>query len=333
MKLFSLLFILFMTISISGLNAQSGDHEKLENLKYYLTSLKDNAQSMRYYTDSVKVLSLLDQIDVLAANIETEVNKVVLPAIEESQTVIETTEVEEINGPEVTDPNMGTTEDYSDNSVEDGGLGISKYMPFKKKFNTKLNIEFGINSLLSGDKVANVLYPEINTGGSWYWDFGLVRSARLGGKESKVAFNYGLSFLKNRFKFENDVRLISNTNTQPEFIAIENVKCSPKLNVGYLNLPLSFTFAFTKKFNVELGGYVGYRIHTVQKVQLKEGKESIEEQRYASYQLNNWVYGGKVSIDISGFNLIGRYNFSKLFKDNPNFDYNTFMVGTSFSLF
>lgn len=333
MKIFNSLIILVLMTSFTSLQAQNEDHDKLENLKYYLTSLKDNAQSMRYYTDSVKVLNLLDQIEVLAANIEVEVNRVVLPPVEEPQTVIETTETEIVTDPTIENPDMTQPEENSDYPDQEGGLGISKFMPFKKKFNTKLNIEFGINSLLSGDKVANVIYPEINTGGSWYWDFALVRSARLGGKESKVAFNYGLSFLKNRFKFENDIRLISNSNGQPEFVAIENVKCSPKLNVGYLNLPLSFTFAFTKKLNVEIGGYVGYRIHTVQKVQLKEGKESIDEQRYASYHLNNWVYGGKISIDISKFNLIGRYNLSKLFKDNPNFDYNTFMVGTSVSLF
>ena len=331
MKQLNFLFtILIATISIN-LQAQSDDQAKLENLKYYLTSVKDNVQSMRYYTDSVKIISLLDQIDALTTQVEAEVNTIVVP-VEDMPEFIDTPEGETVEVPEMPEPESTNPAMNEENMGQDG-IAISKYMPFKKKFNTSLKIEFGINTLLSGDKVAGTLYPEINTGGSWYWDFGLMRSVTLGGKESKVAFNYGLSYLKNRFKIENDVRLASNADNQPEFIPVENAKCNPKLNIGYLNVPLGFTFALSRKTKLELGGYVGYRIHTVQKNHLKVGTESIYEARSARYHLNNWLYGATASIDISGFNLIARYNFSKLFKDNPNFDYNTIMIGTSMNLF
>jgi hypothetical protein len=335
MKRFKLIFSVILVFSINALSAQSDDQMKLENLKYYLTSLKDNIESMRYYTDSVKVLELLDQLEVLAANVEVEVNKVSLPESENYQTTIETYEDENNTSYEDTTNYNNDYTDFStfEDNVQDG-IGLSKYMPFKKKFNTNLKIEFGINSLNNNiDEIAGINYPEINTGGSWYWDFGLVRSARLGGKESKVALNYGISFLKNRYKLENDVLLTTNVNGNPEFIEIQNTKDNPKLNVGYLNVPLSLTFALSKKTKLEIGGYAGYRVHTVQKNHLKIGKENIHEQRYARHELNNWMYGAKVSLDISGFHLIGRYNFSKLFNDNPSYDYNTFMIGTGISLF
>ena len=207
-------------------------------------------------------------------------------------------------------------------------------MPFKKKFNTNLKIEFGINSLHQITHAPNgILSPEINTSGSWYWDFGLTRRARLGGKDSKVAINYGISFLKNRFKIENDLRLTINADKNPEFVGVPDAKDNPKLNVGYLNIPLSLNFSLSKKTKLELGGYAGYRIHTVQKFHLKTSSETIHENRYAGYNLNKWIYGATAGLDISGFDLIVRYNFSKLFKDNPNYDFNTFMIGTSVSLF
>jgi hypothetical protein len=336
MKHVNLFLGIIFAFSFNNVKAQSDDQLKLENLKYYLASLKDNVQSMRYYTDSTKVLSLLDQIEVITANVEAEVEKIVVPESEMPQTTIETTEGDEVP---IFEEEAVEVENYPDvmnngDNGQDGGIGLSKYMPFKKKFNTNLKIEFGVNSLLNNlDEVAGITYPEINTGGSWYWDFALVRSARLGGKDSKVALNYGISFLKNRFKLENDVLLTTNASGNPAFINIENVKENPKLNVGYLNIPLSFTFALSKKSKLELGGYAGYRVHTVQKNHLKVGKENIHEQRYARHELNNWVYGAKASIDISGFRLVGRYNFSKLFNDNPSYDYNTFMIGTSVSLF
>ncbi|HMU05008.1 MAG TPA: hypothetical protein PJ990_15345, partial [Saprospiraceae bacterium] len=88
----------FVGLSFS-VNAQESDTEKLENLKYYLSSLKDNAQSMRYYTDSTKILSLLDQLDGITAALETELNSIVLPEVEPefvNQELAETTTEEKV---------------------------------------------------------------------------------------------------------------------------------------------------------------------------------------------------------------------------------------------
>jgi len=332
-------FILTCILSFVGLsytvNAQESDYDKLENLKYYLSSLKDNAQSMRYYTDSTKIISLLDQLDVITAALENEINTVVVPKPEITEVMPEvdaptTDETNEGMGDSATWPETG---DESQNNDSNDNLGISKYMPFKNKFNTSFEIQFGINALQQGNAApSGILSPEINPGGSWYWDFALTRRARLGGKNSKVALNYGISYLKNRFKIENDLRLTA-VDGVPVFQEVADLKDNPKLNIGYLNVPLSLSFALSKKTKLKVGGYVGYRVHTVQKFHLKTQNEKIHEQRYAGYELNNWMYGANASLDIGGFDLIARYNFSKLFKDNPNYDFNTFMIGTSVSLF
>lgn len=332
-------FILTCILSFVGLsytvNAQESDYDKLENLKYYLSSLKDNAQSMRYYTDSTKIISLLDQLDVITTALENELNTVVVPEPEITEVMPEvevptTNETNENMGDSATWPEMN---DESQNDDSNDNLGISKYMPFKNKFNTSFEIQFGINALQQGNAApSGILSPEINPGGSWYWDFALTRRARLGGKNSKVALNYGISYLKNRFKLENDLRLTA-VDGVPVFQEVADLKDNPKLNIGYINVPLSLTFSLSKKTKLKVGGYVGYRVHTVQKFQLKTQNEKINEQRYAGYELNDWMYGATSSLDISGFDLIARYNFSKVFKDNPNYDFNTFMIGTSVSLF
>lgn len=332
-KVSLLLFFVFMLSSFT-VSTQSDDQIKLDNLKYYLASIKDYNLSMRYYTDSIKIINLLDQMDVITTSLEEELNNIVIPGIIEEQIFSDTilSDGETI---------IETQDDYNWNDVDvkqeddnDGGVGLSKFMPFKKKFNTNFKIEFGINSMHQGTDTPNgIEAPEINTGGSWYWNFSLTKRARLGGKESKVAINYGISYLKNRFKIENDLRLTSNVNKEPEFVTVLDVKDNPKLNVGYINIPLTLNISLSKKTKLELGGYAGYRIHTVQKFNLKSGNEIIHESRYAGYNLNNWVYGATAALDVSGFDLIVRYNFSKLFKDNPNYDFNTFMIGTSVSLF
>ena len=316
--------------------AQSDDQLKLDNLKYYLSSIKDNIQSMRYYTDSAKVITILDRMDVLTTEADTEINKIELPEPEKMpDPAVEPSASEE--APKIENLDDETWSDSEDKNEEERkeGIGVSKFMPFKKKFNTSFKIEFGINSLYQGTETpAGILTPEINTGGSWYWNFSLNRRARLGGKNGKVAFNYGIGYLKNRFKIENDLRLTTNPDTkEPSFVVVDNANENPKLNIGYINVPLSFSFALSKKTKLELGGYAGYRINTVQKFHIKTERETIHEHRFARHQLNNWVYGATAALDISGFDIIARYNISKLFKDNPNYDYNTFMIGTSISLF
>lgn len=328
--LLSALFVLFSLM----VNAQSEEQIRLDNLRYYLASIKDYNLSMRYYTDSVKIINLLDQMDAITASLEEELNNIVIPETIIEQIFPDTIVPEDESKIETQDVFTWSDTEVKTENENESGIGLSKYMPFKKKFNTNLKIEFGINSLHQITDAPNgILSPEINTSGSWYWDFGLTRRARLGGKDSKVAINYGISFLKNRFKIENDLRLTINADKNPEFVGVPDAKDNPKLNVGYLNIPLSLNFSLSKKTKLELGGYAGYRIHTVQKFHLKTSSETIHENRYAGYNLNNWIYGATAGLDISGFDLIVRYNFSKLFKDNPNYDFNTFMIGTSVSLF
>ncbi|MBK7808191.1 MAG: outer membrane beta-barrel protein [Saprospiraceae bacterium] len=328
--LLSALFVLFSLM----VNAQSEEQIRLDNLRYYLASIKDYNLSMRYYTDSVKIINLLDQMDAITTSLEEELNNIVIPETIIEQTFPDTIVPEDESKIETQDVFTWSDTEVKTENENESGIGLSKYMPFKKKFNTNLKIEFGINSLHQITDAPNgILSPEINTSGSWYWDFGLTRRARLGGKDSKVAINYGISFLKNRFKIENDLRLTINADKNPEFVGVPDAKDNPKLNVGYLNIPLSLNFSLSKKTKLELGGYAGYRIHTVQKFHLKTSSETIHENRYAGYNLNNWIYGATAGLDISGFDLIVRYNFSKLFKDNPNYDFNTFMIGTSVSLF
>jgi len=328
--LLSALFVLFSLM----VNAQSEEQIRLDNLRYYLASIKDYNLSMRYYTDSVKIINLLDQMDAITTSLEEELNNIVIPETIIEQTFPDTIVPEDESKIETQDVFTWSDTEVKTENENESGIGLSKYMPFKKKFNTNLKIEFGINSLHQITDAPNgILSPEINTSGSWYWDFGLTRRARLGGKDSKVAINYGISFLKNRFKIENDLRLTINADKNPEFVGVPDAKDNPKLNVGYLNIPLSLNFSLSKKTKLELGGYAGYRIYTVQKFHLKTSSETIHENRYAGYNLNNWIYGATAGLDISGFDLIVRYNFSKLFKDNPNYDFNTFMIGTSVSLF
>lgn len=313
--------------------AQNDEQVRLENLRYYLSGIKDNSQAMRYYTDSARVLELLDKLDGVVQEIDSELNKFIIPEVAPAEPPApeETVpEAEPSTGEDVYSGGFPTTDEEQDEDGSSSKLG--KVMPFNIKLKTSLRFQFGINSLAMGNDVpAGIIDPEIRIGSSWFTDLGLVRSSKLGGKKSKVKLQYGISYLVNRFSFENDIRLTRQDDT-PVFVTVNNAKGNTRLNIGYLNIPLGLRVDIGKKSGIEIGGYGGVRVSTVQTVRLREGFESIEEHRHSGYQLRNFILGGTATIDVSGFRLVGRYNFSSLFKDNPNYDFNTWMIGTYFKL-
>jgi hypothetical protein len=324
--LFYLSFVLLL--SAFGSYGQSEDHEKLNNLKYFNSVVKDNIENMRYYSDSVSVVEILDQMEGLSTRLDGEFDKVVLSEVEiimdtDSDGVVEIREEEWMEEQDW----MQETPDMDD----EGGMGVSKFIPFGKKINTKARIDVGVNLWANQNDDAGILIPEVNTGRSWYWEFGIYNQNRLGSKKSKIAINYGLSYLINRFTFSNDVRLTSQ-NDNPLFIEAENLTKGPKLNLGFLTVPVSFKFAASKSFAAEIGGYAGYRVHAVQKFQIRRNNEDIRELVYARHQLNNWMYGASLNLRIKGINLSAKYNFSNVFNDNDLYDYRTLMLGTSIRL-
>lgn len=311
------------------LSAQNDEIIKHENLVYYNSSIKEYLQYMRENTEDAQMLAMIDSMAKYNMALEEKLNSVVLPEVEEepAEIAMENEESEEITeeypAPEYESEEQGE-EDFE-------SFGMDKFMPFKRKFKTSFEIQVGINNLNIKSVAAGVNEPEVYTPASWYWDFALLTKNRLGGKNSKVALSYGFSYLINRFSMDNDVRLTI-INDKPEFVEVSGAKNNPKLNIGYLTVPVAFDFKLSKGFQFSLGGFAGYRVHTVQKLETKPDYERIEEVRFANYRLNNWLYGAKVSIGLRGFNLVGRYCFNNLFRENNNYDVNTFMIGTSFRM-
>ncbi len=323
-SIFTYCFLLFYVL----VNAQNEAYYNLENQKYYLSSIKDNIESMRVYSDSATIWHYLDQMNTITNQIDVELNKIVVEEPQAMEDETATSEDVEVDSREETLENYPWEAEkkgdiYDD---EDDSGKMSKFIPFRNKIKTDLVIQFGINSLQDGNATAVANAPEINTGGSWFWDFGISRKVRLGGKTSKVATYYGLSYLINRFKLDNDVKLVASDNGSSW--SAENI-LSNRINIGYLNIPLGFVVKLGKKTDFLLGAYGGYRVYTAQNIHLKNGTENVYEKRKDRYGLNNWMYGAQVGLDIKGFDINFKYNFSKLFNDNSAGEYNIWMVGTS----
>lgn len=310
--------------------AQNEIIEKHNNLVYYNTNIKDYLEFMKENSEDPKVLELIAEMQKQNTALEEYLNTIQLPEAEAAVEAEMPEEPAEDWGTDEGEPgqnwDLGVPETEEEEEIE--GFGMSRFIPFRNKIKTTFEIQFGINNLNKKSVAAGLGDPDIYTPASWYWEFGLLTKNRLGGKTSKVALSYGFTYLINRFSIDNDLR-VDVLNDQPFFINVEDSKKNPKLNVGYLTIPIAFDFKLSKRFQFSIGGFAGYRVHTIQKLETKTGYERINEERSANYLLNNWIYGAKVSLGVRGFNIIGRYCFSNLFRENNNYDFNTFMIGTA----
>lgn len=321
-------------------NAQTNPQEDYDNILYYLSAIRDHAASIRSTTTSEKVSNMADRINIIADSIASEIQSAAdaqpgEPVAEEYPVYDEADDMDSTRyDTEIIEIETEIELEEADKTEPEEGVSVSRFIPFNKKFNTIFRVETGVNNLVENHtRQQGLQYPEINTGGSWYWNWTLMRRARLGGKGSRVAVNYGFSYLLNRYQIENDLRLTTNENQEVSFVPVEDARKNPKLSIGYITVPVSFSISLGRKTKIELGGFAGYRVHTVQRFNLKTNRESIKEHRYARYGLNNWQYGAFASIDIKGIDLIFRYVPVSLFEDNQDYDYQTLMVGTSMSFF
>ena len=194
---------------------------------------------------------------------------------------------------------------------------------------TSFIINFGINVLGSPEGLG--LRPEAKLASSWFWEYGLQNRIKLGASK-KAYFLIGLSYLKNRFTWDNDV-LLNNAMTSgsqdivPNFTEVENLKGSPKMRVGYVTVPLGLRFKLAKKTYLDLGGYVGYNVLTSQTHVFKINNEKISENRNGDYGVNDWTYGATAGLKLFNTRFVFKYNLAPLFVDNINFNTNLIMIG------
>jgi Outer membrane protein beta-barrel domain len=342
---FSLL-ILGFTVTSFG---QSEAHDKLENQKYYQTFIKDNIVYMKDYVDSTNVKMMLNQMETINEKIGTELEKIILPEMPaiDAEVISEDMETAEEN---VTLGGDGEVE--SDQKIEDllntsddddSESPLDKFIPMRKKesaVKTHLIINFGLNLLGDADNigVSPVAFskPKAATWSSWFWEYGIQSRARIGGQNSKMYFLYGLTYLRNRFTWDNDVQLVrvidQKGDVTPRFNDVEDLKSKPKFRTSYVTVPLGFRFKIAKKTYLDIGGYLGYNLKTSQTHEFEINDEEIITKRSGDYGVNKWMYGATAGIKVWGTRIIVKYNLSNLFVSNNEYNTKLIMVGFQSSI-
>jgi Outer membrane protein beta-barrel domain len=307
--------------------------QSLKNIKKELENIKNNVDSAKL-REIAKTLE--KSADEIASEMETIADDITEKADKLEDKNDEKADKADSSDKDEAEENKGDIYNKDKKKDKKGKFNLPNFKEKKPKVErrtkTYVEVQTGLNGLQdnNGTLSAGRVYPKVNAW-SWYFDYALKWKTRIGGPASPVSINYGLSYLRNNYRFENDARLTLNSTGNPSFETLSNASENPKLTVGYINIPIGIDVKVGKKGRVGVGAYGGYRVTSRQVLSYKVGSEKVEEKRTNSYGLNDFDYGLSAKVGVGGLTLNARYNASSLFKsDNKDYQYNAYMLGVSF---
>lgn len=156
--------------------------------------------------------------------------------------------------------------------------------------------------------------------------------------ESRFSFHPGIGFGFEKYSFSRNVTVSDTDSTQIIELDedIYQVVDKTQLATHYIDIPLEFRF-YTKEnyrgFMVAIGGKAGRLIDSYTKIKFEQDGETKTDKYKREYNLNPWRYGLQARLGFRGFNLVGYYGLSDLFRKGEGPQTNNFKVGLSIALF
>lgn len=327
MKYFLFTFSLYLfSASFSYIISQK-NREDIDDLLYETASIKDRLYYMKMRADSTRLLQFIEAIEVRVDSTESYLQDMPLKYSYEMEENIDTTM--EISLEPIHEDIFYPSEDNSNDYNTDLNISM-KRNPLKDRFNSHLLIQFGVNGLDWQDSRGQE--PGIIPGKSWFWEFGMIKDVRLGSQESNVLLEFGVTYLRNRFRLDRSVVLISDSGRDGGFESFENNTSNVRINNSFITIPINLVIGRRKNLSLGVGGYAGYRMSTVQKLFYVENNEDIEMKRSGDYNINDWLYGAQVSLSFKNITLIGKYHLSNFFENKTGNTLYPFMIGTSIKM-
>ncbi|MBK8956214.1 MAG: outer membrane beta-barrel protein [Saprospiraceae bacterium] len=199
----------------------------------------------------------------------------------------------------------------------------------KKRTSFKLRYGMYWNSLKQGKKNSAITYPDFNTGSSysWFGEFDILLNTRLGAAKSPWSLYYGIGWDNRGFVQKKNVQKLSLVQGDVTFSSPTEKVDRSRLDLGFFRIPLGLQFK-SKKFAVNLGGYLGLSTSHTQTLEYKtpddEEAELILDKDYNFTKTN---YGLSASIGYKRIHIGVNYDLNTLFKDSDDYEFNAWRIG------
>ncbi|WP_264519666.1 hypothetical protein [Flavobacterium sp. N1994] len=196
----------------------------------------------------------------------------------------------------------------------------------EKRTTTQFVFAAGVNNLVTNGSVAN---SDFRYWGSHFYEWGVTANTRLFKNDNLLHLKYGFSVMYNNLRpTDNRVFVVNGDQTNLEVYPY--ALNESRLRNVYITTPVHLEFDFTKAKTKDgikvfrthesvrfgIGGYIGVRVKSKQKIEYERDGQDIYEKALGSFNVNDFIYGVSTYIGYGATSLYLKYDLNPLFKDN-----------------
>lgn len=217
----------------------------------------------------------------------------------------------------------------------------------KKKYDVRTYLEtvlaFGLNNAIVDN---SDIGDDFKVGRSRFFELGLAWKTRVFKNSGALHLKYGASLQINKLFVEDNQTLVVNDDSASfqEFpidldksqLRFSNLVVPVHLEFGGWKkeqLEDAVRYRIGRKFRMGIGGYVGVRLGTQQKLKYKEDGERVKVKEKQDFGGDTFVYGLSSYIRVTGdLSLYGKYDLSTAFNTQNLGDVNNVSLGLRLDL-
>lgn len=226
--------------------------------------------------------------------------------------------------PDATQDEEISEKEEGSGEMKETEAGAMNMKPKRKSgWKSGINFNIGFATALEGSGVPDDS-PDINFWRSAMLEYGFNFRKSLNSANT-IGLNIGLTYLYFDFDTKEQQLAYDGTKDKVKFIKDSNLKDSD-FGAGYINIPVALDFKIGRKLNLAIGGFGAIRTNSFSSSELKTDlDERIDINSNAKYNMNPFIYGGRINIGTKTAGLYIHYTANSIFKDQ--YELNPFSVG------
>ncbi|WP_435415291.1 hypothetical protein [Polaribacter aestuariivivens] len=200
----------------------------------------------------------------------------------------------------------------------------------KRKTTSQFVFAMGANNVLTDNDFGSLNDSEYQFWRSRFYELGFTWKTRFTKEASQLYFKYGVSFLWNNLRLENNQYHVKNGDMTEIQTFPENLTES-RLRHVQMNFPihLEWDLSKNKKYDdgfvydrtnqsvrLGIGGFVGFKLGTRQYLEYDDSNNvEIKQIQYDNFNMNTINYGLSAYVGYRSTSLYVKYDLNPLFKD------------------
>lgn len=357
MKKITLLFLLFVTITVTSQEKRTFEKEVIKiskRIEMITKSQKDslkakviaidkklkNREITKVTADTLKRETASYHAKQIEVKVSEQERLLQVLVQEKTDGKIASSKESDFNNDEVNTFKVGNkTFSFSINGDDDDDNHSEKSKKEKewrkngkrnRKTTSQLVFALGVNNVLENHKISSLSDSEYKLWSSHFYELGFTWKTRFKREASQLYFKYGLSFLWNNLRLDDNQHHVKNGRITDIQVYPENL-IESRLRHVQMNFPLHLEWDFSKNkkykdgfvydrtnrgLRLGVGGFAGFKLGTRQYLEYEDTRNvEVKEVQFNNYNMNTINYGLSAYVGYQSTSLYMKYDLNPLFKN------------------